>query len=73
MNMAWKYQLPAIVLVDKNLSEGSFSFDPDLIDTAAEEEPLVWDNNREYKRYLDTENGISPLTRWRFRSMRWMN
>ena len=60
MNLAWKFQIPAFVLSDKHLSESIFSFEADL-DKVKPEKPLLWDNQGEYKRYLDTQNGISPI------------
>jgi len=61
MNLAWKYQVPAIILCDKTLNEGAYSFDEDLIRSIKYQEPLLWDRAGEYKRYQNTENGISPL------------
>jgi len=60
LNLAWKFQIPAFVLSDKHLSESIFSFEGDL-DKIKPEKPLLWNNQGEYKRYLDTQNGISPL------------
>jgi 2-oxoglutarate ferredoxin oxidoreductase subunit alpha len=60
MNLAWKFQIPAFVLSDKHLSESIFSFEADL-DKVKPEKALLWNNQGEYKRYLDTQNGISPL------------
>jgi 2-oxoglutarate ferredoxin oxidoreductase subunit alpha len=60
MNLAWKFQIPAFVLSDKHLSESIFSFEADL-DKVKPEKPLLWNNQGEYKRYTDTQNGISPL------------
>jgi len=60
MNLAWKFQIPCFVLSDKHLSESIFSFDADP-DKVKPEEPLLWDGQGEYKRYLVTQNGISPL------------
>ena len=60
MNLAWKFQIPCFVLSDKHLSESIFSFEADL-DKVKPEDPLLWDGQGEYKRYLDTQNGISPL------------
>ncbi|MCM8796491.1 MAG: 2-oxoacid:acceptor oxidoreductase subunit alpha [Candidatus Omnitrophica bacterium] len=62
LNFAWKYQLPVIILSDKTLSEGIYSFDIDSIDKIKEEEALLWDRKSPYKRYLNTDTGISPLT-----------
>lgn len=61
LNMAWKYQIPAIILSDKTLNEGTYSFDADLIREIKYEGPLLWDRKGEYKRYQHAENGISPL------------
>ncbi len=65
LNLAWKYQIPAIILSDKNLSESLYSFDGDLAGKAKEEpieEPMMlWDGNGIYRRYLQTESGLSPL------------
>ena len=60
MNIAWKFQIPCFVLSDKHLSESIFSFEADL-KKVKPEDPLLWDAQGEYKRYLDTQNGISPL------------
>jgi len=60
MNLAWKFQIPTLVLTDKHLSESIFSFEADL-DKVKPEKPLLWNNQGEYKRYIDTQNGISPL------------
>jgi 2-oxoglutarate ferredoxin oxidoreductase subunit alpha len=61
MNLAWKYQIPAIILCDKTLNEGTYSFDEGLIGEIKYQEPLLWDRAGEYKRYQNTETGISPL------------
>ena len=61
MNLSWKYQIPAIILTDKNLGEGYFNFDLSSVPEVKAEAPLLWDRKSPYKRYLNTENGISPL------------
>lgn len=61
MNIAWKYQIPAIVLLDKEISEDTFNFDASIVDKIKIEEPILWDKKGKYKRYLDTKEGISPL------------
>lgn len=58
MNLAWQYQTPVIFLTEKDLSEGTFSFD--LINVE-KKEALLGKNKEDYKRYEITENGISPL------------
>jgi 2-oxoglutarate ferredoxin oxidoreductase subunit alpha len=60
LNLAWQFQIPTFVLSDKHLSESIFSFEADL-DKVKPENPLLWNEQGEYKRYLDTQNGISPL------------
>ena len=60
MNLAWKFQIPVIILADKHLSESTFTF------TGREEEvkvevPKLWSGEGEYKRYARTQDGVSPL------------
>jgi 2-oxoglutarate ferredoxin oxidoreductase subunit alpha len=62
MNISVKFQIPSIILSDKALSEGYYNFDLDSIETLPEENYLFWDNRAPYKRYLDTDTGVSPLT-----------
>ncbi|MGD0336746.1 MAG: 2-oxoacid:acceptor oxidoreductase subunit alpha [Candidatus Omnitrophota bacterium] len=61
MNISWKYQVPSIILSDKNMGEGISNFDITLVPDIKEESPLLWGNRPPYKRYLFTENGVSPL------------
>ncbi|MEW6088337.1 MAG: 2-oxoacid:acceptor oxidoreductase subunit alpha [bacterium] len=61
LNLAWKYQLPGIVLVDKTLCEGTYSFDIDLIEDIRKCAPVFWDGKMQYKRYLKTDSCVSPL------------
>ncbi|MFW5935928.1 MAG: 2-oxoacid:acceptor oxidoreductase subunit alpha [Candidatus Hadarchaeota archaeon] len=60
MNVTWKCQVASIVLSDKNLSEGNYSFDPPKY-SVEEKEPVLWDGKGDYQRYKDSENGVSPL------------
>jgi 2-oxoglutarate ferredoxin oxidoreductase subunit alpha len=61
MDLAWKYQLPAILLADKTLCEGMYSVDPEA--TKGERIEPILDPGKEgpYLRYTQTESGISPL------------
>ncbi|MFA5228200.1 MAG: 2-oxoacid:acceptor oxidoreductase subunit alpha [Candidatus Paceibacterota bacterium] len=59
LNLAWKYQTPAILLADKELSESTYEFYPKKI---KKEKELLWDKKGEYKRYQQTKNGVSPLS-----------
>ncbi|NGX48893.1 MAG: 2-oxoglutarate oxidoreductase subunit KorA [Candidatus Anoxychlamydiales bacterium] len=61
LNIAWKYQIPSILLTDKTLSEGMYSFDKKVLKDLKEENGPFWDKKGSYKRFLNTENGISPL------------
>jgi len=63
LGLAWKYQIPAILLSDKTLSESAYSFNieeareiPDIRPVLAE-----GDGDGEYMRYSRTDDGISPL------------
>ena len=62
LNMSWKYQIPSIILSDKALCEGTYSFNLGLVEESKEEKPLLWDRKGTYKRYMDTKTGVSPLT-----------
>lgn len=61
MNISWKYQIPGIILSDKNLGEGVFNFDISAVAEIKEEPPVLWDGKSPYKRYLFTKDGTSPL------------
>jgi len=59
LNLVWKFQTPGILLTEKHLSESSMTIDFN-IDNAKWAEPKMH-NGSNYKRYLDTEDGISPM------------
>ena len=61
LNMAWKYQIPSIILSDKTLAEGTYSFDIKSAGDVKEEPFSLWDRKGSYKRYLNTGSGVSPL------------
>jgi len=61
LNLAWKYQTPVILLLDKDVSENTFSVDEKILNSTQPEEPIFWDKKEEYKRYKITKDGISPL------------
>ena len=61
MNLAWKYQIPAIILSDKHLSE---SYEAVVLDEASKGPDMgkrATVTGKTYKRYTFTEDGISPL------------
>ena len=61
MNISWKYQLPSIILSDKNLGEGISNFDLNKVPEIKTETAVFWDGKSPYKRYAITKNGVSPL------------
>lgn len=61
LNLSWQYQTPSILLIDKEISESTFNFDPEDLETVQKEEAVLWEKEEDYKRYKDTENGISPI------------
>jgi 2-oxoglutarate ferredoxin oxidoreductase subunit alpha len=61
MNVSWKHQMPSIVLIDKEISEDTFNLDESVINKVDKKEVKIWDKKGEYKRYLDTSDGVSPL------------
>ncbi|MBN1857306.1 MAG: 2-oxoacid:acceptor oxidoreductase subunit alpha [Dehalococcoidia bacterium] len=60
MELAWAYQVPAIVLTEKHLSESRMTVDLSgkLSDVA---EPVMDKGRDEYHRYAETPDGVSPL------------
>jgi 2-oxoglutarate ferredoxin oxidoreductase subunit alpha len=61
MELAWRYQVPAFVLTDKTLSEGTYSTDFPPPDNSPANGMPRWDGRSLYQRYQDTPDGISPL------------
>ncbi|MFP4617121.1 MAG: 2-oxoacid:acceptor oxidoreductase subunit alpha [Candidatus Paceibacterota bacterium] len=57
LNIAWRYQMPAILLIDKELSENTYTLEGHYhID---KEDIVLGDNNKDYKRYSGED--ISPI------------
>jgi 2-oxoglutarate/2-oxoacid ferredoxin oxidoreductase subunit alpha len=61
MNIAWDFQIPAFILSDKTLSEGTYSTDLSLVPGIPQGDPHFWDKTAPYRRYADMPSGISPL------------
>lgn len=61
MNLAWQFQVQSIILTDKNVAEGGFNFDIDSVKEIKETGPVLWDVKNDYRRYLDTKSGVSPI------------
>jgi 2-oxoglutarate ferredoxin oxidoreductase subunit alpha len=59
LELVWKFQTPGILLTEKHLSESSMTVEIKAED-AGWAEPKMHKGN-DYKRYLNTEDGISPL------------
>jgi 2-oxoglutarate ferredoxin oxidoreductase subunit alpha len=59
LDLVWKFQTPGILLTEKHLSESSMTVEIDLEKSKWAEPKLH--KNGEYKRYLDTEDGVSPM------------
>lgn len=59
-NLAWRFQVPVILVADYSLLESSFS---SLLDEGRVliGKPKTWSGGGEYKRYLLTGDGVSPL------------
>lgn len=61
MNISWKYQISSLILTDKLLAESIYSFDEKTLDKIEGESFNLSQENQNYKRYLNTQTGISPL------------
>jgi 2-oxoglutarate ferredoxin oxidoreductase subunit alpha len=61
MDLAWKYQLPALFLADRTLCEGMYSMDPAAAGEPRADPVLAGDDIHPYLRYALTGSGISPL------------
>ena len=61
LNLAWKYQIPIIVLLDKIISEHSVTSSLKADDIHIENGLTSTNTGEKYGRYEITESGISPL------------
>ncbi len=63
-NLAEKYQMPVILLLDLYLSEYRVAVDPESLspDVPIERGDVVRDVESDYLRYRDTPSGVSPRT-----------
>jgi 2-oxoglutarate ferredoxin oxidoreductase subunit alpha len=59
LDLVWRFQTPGILLTDKHMAESAMTVDID-VGKAKWPEPLRHGGG-EYKRYLDTETGVSSL------------
>jgi 2-oxoglutarate/2-oxoacid ferredoxin oxidoreductase subunit alpha len=61
MDLAWKYQIPAIILSDKTICEGVYSLDPEKVFRNRVAQQPAADPAHPYYRYMITDSGISPM------------
>ena len=61
MDIAWRYQIPSVILSDKDLAECTYSFDPDSLEKYTPGKLSLWDRKGEYKRFKITKDGVSPI------------
>lgn len=60
MNLAWKFQVPSFILVDKTLSEGTYSSNLTDLPYIPQADPPAWQGTLPYLRYAEMPSGISP-------------
>ncbi len=61
LNLAWKFQVPVVVLLDKILSEHMMTVPIDMNLGHKESGKMANNVNADYGRYEFTEDGISPM------------
>lgn len=61
LNLAWRYQIPVIVLLDKIISEHSSSSDLSAYKIEIEKGKIAEETGENYGRYKITSDGISPM------------
>jgi 2-oxoglutarate ferredoxin oxidoreductase subunit alpha len=61
LTLAWKCQVPAVILADKTLCEGTYSLDEKAIGPPETSDLQQSGISGQYRRYSITDNGISPL------------
>jgi len=61
LNLAWEYQTPAILLVDKQICESTFTVEEAIFSKIKSRKLVLANNDGEYLRYKNTSSGISPL------------
>jgi 2-oxoglutarate ferredoxin oxidoreductase subunit alpha len=62
MDLAWKYQLPAILLPDRTICEGLYSMDPGPSKRSRAGPARADPGARPYFRYAHADSGISPMS-----------
>jgi 2-oxoglutarate ferredoxin oxidoreductase subunit alpha len=59
LDLVWRFQTPGILLTEKHLAESAMTPGMDPRDVKWPQDSVH--GEEEYKRYLDTEDGVSPL------------
>jgi 2-oxoglutarate ferredoxin oxidoreductase subunit alpha len=59
LDLVWKFQTPGVLLTEKQLSESSMTVDLNIDDAKWAEPKMHQDGD--YKRYIDKDDGISPM------------
>jgi 2-oxoglutarate/2-oxoacid ferredoxin oxidoreductase subunit alpha len=57
VNIAWKYQIPSVIIIDKEISENTYTFKKEQL--VEKEEAVLAENNKDYNRYDGDD--ISPM------------
>ncbi len=61
LNLAWKFQIPVIVLLDKILSEHTMTSELDYGSVSIDRGKVAGGTNENYGRYEIKDDGVSPL------------
>lgn len=61
LRLAWRYQVPALILCDKTLCEGYYSFSSPAASVPRIDDAPAGTPGPSYRRYLLTDDGVSPL------------
>jgi len=61
LDISRRFQIPSIILSDKAMGEGVYSFDIEAIDKFNIEKAALREEKGPYKRYAITDTGVSPL------------
>ena len=61
LNLAWRFQTPAVLLMDRYLSESGATAEIN-VEAVKEEPPVLYEGKpEEYRRYQITDSGVSPI------------
>jgi len=61
LNLAWKYQIPVVVLMDKHVSENSSTGFIDIHNKEVENGKIMREEHKAYGRYEVFDDGVSPM------------